>query len=385
MRSRKRPGFTLIELLVVIAIIAVLIALLLPAVQSAREAARRAQCNNNLKQLGLAIHNYFSAVNKLPWGAGPWGWNDWSAHVMLLPYMEQQTMFNALNFTNGCADANHGTACPAGPLLNTTTVYIKVNAFLCPSDQDRLTSPEGHNNYMGNAGSAPNSFYGGRLSGTNNPGSNPSQGSTGVSAGVFCFVGTACDNCAGYGCPPCGPANGQTPFAIGFEAIVDGLSNTAMMSERVKGIGSNNRTAGYDGGNPSASLLDVSGVPVNGNVATGDGGPFAFYAVCKAVQVALGSLPKLDSQDSSGSKWCVGYAADTRYNHVMPPNSPNCDGDDDDAGRQTAYAASSRHPGGVNVLMCDGSVRFVKSTISNTTWWAIGTRAGNEVVSADSY
>src|SRR3954453_12367741 len=100
---RKRHGFTLIELLVVIAIIAVLIALLLPAVQAARDAARRAQCSNNMKQLGLAMHNYHSTHNKTPWGAGPWGWNDWSGHTMLLPFMEQAPMFNSMNFFNGLA------------------------------------------------------------------------------------------------------------------------------------------------------------------------------------------------------------------------------------------------------------------------------------------
>jgi len=378
MRSQRKSGFTLIELLVVIAIIAVLIALLLPAVQSAREAARRAQCTNNLKQLGLALHNYVSTVDKLPWGAGPWGWNDWSGHVMMLPYMEQQSMFNAINFTNGCADNRCGG-------FNNTAVYNKVQGFLCPSDPDRLTSAQGHNNYMGNAGSAPNSFYGGRLAGTNSPGSNPSQGASGPNGGIFCFVGTACDNCAGVGCPPCGPANGQSTFSLGLAGITDGLSNTAAMSERVKGIGTNNRSAGYDAGKPSASLVDIGSVPVSGNVLTGDGGPLAFYNLCKAVQLSPTKLPQLDSQDSSGSRWDVGYAADTRYNHVMPPNSTNCDGDDDDAGRQTAYSASSRHAGGVNVLMCDGSVKFIKSTISNGTWWALGTRAGGEVISADSY
>src|SRR3954454_12849676 len=98
-RSRNSSrGFTLIELLVVIAIIAILIALLLPAVQAAREAARRAQCVNNLKQLGIALHNYHDVNSVLPWGAGPWGWHDWSAHVMMLPYMEQTSVFNALNF-----------------------------------------------------------------------------------------------------------------------------------------------------------------------------------------------------------------------------------------------------------------------------------------------
>ena len=110
-----------------------------------------------------------------------------------------------------------------------------------------------------------------------------------------------------------------------------------------------------------------------------------FYTRCKAIRIAPGSIPKLDSQDSSGSRWDVGYAPDTRYNHVMPPNGQNCDGDSDDAGRQTAYSASSRHPGGANVLFCDGSVKFIKETVGVQTWWALGTRAGNEVVSSDSF
>src|SRR5277367_889567 len=96
--QHARPGFTLIELLVVIAIIAVLIALLLPAVQEAREAARRAQCTNNIKPIGLGIHNYHQSINSLPNGHYGFGWNDWSADVMLLPYIEQGNLFNAINF-----------------------------------------------------------------------------------------------------------------------------------------------------------------------------------------------------------------------------------------------------------------------------------------------
>src|SRR5262245_41796200 len=99
MSHQNRPsGFTLIELLVVIAIIAVLIALLLPAVQMAREAARRTQCRNNLKQLGLAMHNYHDTCQVLPWGHGPLNWNDWSAFVFMLPYLEQSPIYNAINF-----------------------------------------------------------------------------------------------------------------------------------------------------------------------------------------------------------------------------------------------------------------------------------------------
>jgi prepilin-type N-terminal cleavage/methylation domain-containing protein len=118
----SRRGFTLIEVLVVIAIIGLIVALLLPAVQAAREAARRMQCANNLKQIGLALHGYHDAVGSLPWGQGPFGWNDWGALALVLPHMEQGDLFNGINFSQDLLPAQPG--CPA----NTTAQAIMLVA-----------------------------------------------------------------------------------------------------------------------------------------------------------------------------------------------------------------------------------------------------------------
>ena len=143
----------------VIAIIAVLIALLLPAVQAAREAARRSQCVNNLKQIGLALHNYHDQKGSLPFGHGDYTvtWNDWSAHSQMLAQLELGNLFNAINFTQTIAPANPTVGgCPQ----NTTVIYTSIRTFLCPSDFSRLTSPYGHCNYVASCGSIPNCFYG---------------------------------------------------------------------------------------------------------------------------------------------------------------------------------------------------------------------------------
>jgi prepilin-type N-terminal cleavage/methylation domain-containing protein/prepilin-type processing-associated H-X9-DG protein len=359
MGSRNRPGFTLIELLVVIAIIAVLIALLLPAVQSAREAARRAQCSNNLKQLGLAMHNYHSSVNSLPWGDGPW-WIEWSAHTLLLPYMEQGPIYNSINFadTESLGIASFVQNSP----INSTATYAVISSFNCPSDTDRLTDPDGHNNYMDNQGSAPNSDYGGNsnLPSWNQP-----------SAGPFIYSSNGVDT---------GPPGFGGP-SINIAAITDGTSNTAGFSERVKAIGNNftGTSAPFDPGKPTASL-SIPPAVANNLEST----PQAYYQIC----IVTPPVPFNGNQDAanfmddniSGAMWCDGQPACTRYVHVMPPNTWSCR-----SNLQIAHVANSRHPGGINVLFCDGSVKFIKTSINISTWWALGTRAGGEVISSDQY
>jgi prepilin-type N-terminal cleavage/methylation domain-containing protein/prepilin-type processing-associated H-X9-DG protein len=359
MGLRKRRGFTLIELLVVIAIIAVLIALLLPAVQSAREAARRAQCVNNLKQLGLAMHNYHSSINSLPWGDGPW-WIEWSAHTLLLPYIEQGPIYNAINFSNGFFLPGSPSFVLNYP-VNTTAVYSVINGFNCPSDTDRLTDPNGHNNYMANSGSAPNCDYGG-IAGT------PAWSEP--AAGPFIFSDSGIFSGLTFG-----------GSSINIAAITDGTSNTAAFSERVKAIGNNftGTSAPFDPGTPTASLATPPAVPTNvENTAQ------PYYQVC----IVTPPVPVNGNQDAanfmddniSGAMWVSGQPALTRYIHVMPPNTWSCR-----SGLQIAHVANSRHPGGVNVAFCDGSVKFIKASIGLPTWWALGSRCGGEVISSDQY
>jgi prepilin-type N-terminal cleavage/methylation domain-containing protein/prepilin-type processing-associated H-X9-DG protein len=373
--SRRGPvhrGFTLIELLVVIAIIAILIALLLPAVQAAREAARRAQCVNNLKQLGLALHGYHDVHTVVPWGSGPWGWSDFSAHVMLLPYMEQTSLYNAINFNDGDdSDQNGVNAAQPDALFNFTTQVVQVATFLCPSDPNRLTysssragKPFAVNNYAGNSGSSPYSFW-----------------SITQFDGVFKWVGGTIQSN--------GTTRSGTPFgqgrasAISFAAVTDGLSNTAAFSEKVKGIGNTNRDA-LDQLTPSATIFPLTGFP-----GAPDNPPALWippqqaYNVCRALNLLNFKASTVENQRPLGYYYMAGYPSATRYNHVMPPNGTVCS-NNGDAG-YGAYPASSRHPGGANVCMADGSVKFIKSSVNIQTWWGLGTKANGEVISADAY
>jgi prepilin-type N-terminal cleavage/methylation domain-containing protein/prepilin-type processing-associated H-X9-DG protein len=348
-QPQPRAGFTLIELLVVIAIIAVLIALLLPAVQAAREAARRAQCVNNLKQVGIAMHNYVGTQGSLPWGDGPDEWNQWSSMTLMLSYFEQSSLYNAVNFTYGLQDWNLP--------FNTTIHRTQVSMLLCPSDSSRLTNADAHMNYAGNAGTAPATFY--------------DWDNTSAFNGLFTWNGN----------PPKGGSYKKVKSVVGFQEITDGLSNTAAFSEKVLGIGWFTTSRVNDPQVPPSTYALIS-KPSAANLLV----PQAVYNQCRTLNPSTPSTPQNQNNIyPNGSLWYNGCPSNSRYNHVMPPNTWSCTYGGRWGDMGGAVTATSRHPGIVNVLFADGSVKAIKSSINVTTWWALGTRAGGEVVSADAY
>jgi prepilin-type N-terminal cleavage/methylation domain-containing protein/prepilin-type processing-associated H-X9-DG protein len=373
--QRGRPGFTLIELLVVIAIIAVLIALLLPAVQSAREAARRAQCVNNLKQLGLAVHNYIARTEALPAhtldNSQTWGWfTPWTA--LILPDIEQQPLYNALNFSLPMLELGF-----ISPFYgaNTTVGLTSIGVLFCPSEP--LQKSPSFNaveyammNYAGNFG-GPAMIR--SCSGT----IVPVQGN--LIFGLMGLLGSPVPASAG---------------PVRIASITDGTSNTALFSEHLLAYG-----------NGVFAVTDPSVTPGGPNARRGifqttfnvvlDQGSaanaLAFVAACQSLPGGTQAV----TDDAFGAQWLLSmdYAvANNGYTHVMPPNGLSCIGtpvfgvsDPSWGGVASATTPSSYHPGGVNICFSDGSVRFVKNSIGLPTWWALGSRNGSEIVSADQY
>jgi prepilin-type N-terminal cleavage/methylation domain-containing protein len=335
-----RRGFTLIELLVVIAIIAVLIALLLPAVQAAREAARRGQCTNNLKQIGLAMHNYESANGSFPPGEKGCCWGTWG--VFILPYVEQSALYNAWNAygnnvpSGGVADGYLRYAGAA----NTTVTYSLVSVYGCPSDPNMGALPSGYTRYSnyvvnyGNTDQAQNANYP-----VPNPG-NPTM--------FFTFKGAPFTDIGA-------PAIDDTGYAINFAtltvtriaSVTDGLSNTLMTSE-LKIPNPGNDLRGYTWWGPSASFT--------------------------ALLTPNSTLP-----DSMGNGGC--------FNTLSPPCNTGVANPSPGASNYAMVYLGARgyHPGGVSTGMCDGSVRFIKNSVSLMSYQALSTTQGGEVLSSDSY
>jgi prepilin-type processing-associated H-X9-DG protein/prepilin-type N-terminal cleavage/methylation domain-containing protein len=325
---KERRAFTLVELLVVVGILGVLLGLILPVVQKAREAANRIRCQSNLRQLGIALHHHHEAMGAFPYGYQVRSWPGeggtvppghfrWSVLAELTPFLEQTNVYNALDLTYPLY---------GGPLsnppysvfpVNRVAVSQQVSLFLCPSDHGRVIMPErGPGNYVACAGSGSN---GGEATNAD---------------GVF-YV------------------NSRTRIAN----ISDGTSNTALMAESLLGPG------GIDITDPAQVDPQTMYASLPTSVTT------LSDSACRGATVW---------KVNRGATWADGAYPNGLYNHWYPPNHalPDCLRHSNPGWK----AARSRHPGGVNVLFGDGSVRFIANGISLITWRSLATRSGGEVV-----
>ncbi len=296
----RRSAFTLIELLVVIAILSILIALLVPAVQVIRGQAAKTQCQDNLHQIGIALHGYYGDHKSFPPGVDA---NSFSVHSYLLRYVEQEPLFEAINFSvSASSPLNNG---PRGTV---------VPVYLCPADPSNpLPAGWAGNSYVANYGSG---IGFGRDAG-----------------GPFIF--------------------GQ---AIKYEAIGDGESNTAAFCERIRGDYSNAAAT------EKSDLLNPPGAPAN---------PDQAMSMCRSFDP---SNLNFQWRSDMGGYWLQGWHM-TLYQHSAPPNDRMCAFP---VNRTCSMPASSAHGNGVNLLLCDGTVKFVYQGVNMATWRALGTRDGKD-------
>ncbi len=328
---KTRTGFTLIELLVVIAIIGILIALLLPAVQKVREAANRVKCENNLKQIGLAMHGYHDAQGSFPpcyekkvspqYPSTPSFLFRWSPLAKITPYIEQDNLYHSLDLTIPLYIDTSLTVAPP----NVPGVRQKIALYVCPSDPQEPINPDfGPNDYV--------ACYG---SGLNGGSHDPSSPNLDPPNGIF-YTGS------------------RTRIAD----ITDGTSNTAMMSESLQGPGGSAPSGPLPADSPLRQTLYASITP---------SAPMTDMACDAATMWAT----------DRNSKWADGDVYCSIYDHYRTPNSSHWDCI---AGPYSWRGARSMHAGGVNLLLGDGSVRFVTNGVNVDTWRALASRNGAEVV-----
>jgi len=361
-RRALRLGFTLVELLVVIAIIGVLVSLLLPAVQAAREAARRSQCSNNLKQFGLALMNYHDVYKVFPPRRGGTtatiandpprvkaNYDRLSAFIPLLPFYEQKALWDQIQAGN-VRDTNGNMISPGGPAAwynnaNWKPWQTQLQIVMCPSDKITPTpTSHAHHSYAFSVGDS--------VVGSMNSASFQARG-------IF----------------------GGSQRCVGLQWITDGSSNTIAMSERTN-------NGGYFGLR-AANGEDIRNVTVS-NVPSVNTNPASCYAQVRGQEVVGVTI-----KARFGSIWTDGQAEVVGFNTVLPPNGPSCvnDGNVNADSPGGVLSASSYHPGGVNGLFADGSIRFVSQSINcgNTSaapvtagkspygvWGALGTINGKE-------
>ena len=370
---RNRSAFTLIELLVVIAIIAVLISLLLPAVQAAREAARRVQCVNNLKQIGLAVHSYRSTVGTFPMGSIQYGAVDcqdgtatsptapknsargYTMQVLMLPYLEQSVVYNSINFQVPAVGS------PANLLgvystvqagwINNTAFFTRLNAYICPSDS--MQTP-----YTNKAISEPNESYNGYQ-----------QTSYVQNVGTWNTIAYYA-GCTGVGTNANDQGNGPFDGYTAYDdaAITDGLSNTIFMGEFSRFKNDPRPQANWYNWQTNTYYTSTSS-PV---FSTG-------RTLCP--QGAATTVPRINA----GLKIPCYYAAEIPDGNADNSDYKNWLLNPPHYKELGQFGFRSLHPGGASFLMGDGSVKFIKETINQTSYMALGTRAGGEIISADQF